>query len=121
MTALWPGLLWMPAEAVAAHVDLAEAPTTKVARAAIDLDGDRLAMVSAIAAAVDVPHWFRPNWDALNDALNDLSWLGAGPLVLVLTIAGTGDDDADILVEVLARATRRWSTTARPLTVILAR
>ena len=32
------------------------------------------AAIARIAAALEFPDWFGHNWDALSDALNDLSW-----------------------------------------------
>lgn len=45
----------------------------------IDLLGcrDKLTLLKRIAVAMDFPHDFGRNWDALSDSLRDLGWLPA--------------------------------------------
>ena len=82
------------------------------------------ALLDEFARALDFPDWVGRNWDALADALGDLSWLPPGPRVVVW--AG-----ADALhaaqpaayrtaLEVLRDATKRSKDSGRPLTVLLA-
>src|SRR5512135_2940163 len=42
------------------------------------------ALLAALAQAIEAPEWFGNNWDALADALGDLSWRDAPGYVLVL-------------------------------------
>ncbi|MER6124484.1 barstar family protein [Streptomyces sp. NPDC001795] len=56
----------------------------------LDLHGvaDKAAFMERIVRALDLPHWFGRNWDALADSLTDLSvWpeaaAGRGLLILV--------------------------------------
>lgn len=88
---------------------------TGLARITIELVAvhDKASLMQAFASACAIPDWFGGNWDALADALRDLSWL---PLddgwVLVL-------DGADVhraarprehamLIEVLRDACEAW-------------
>ena len=40
-------------------------------------------LLDGLARALEFPGWVGRNWDALADALGDLSWLPAGPKVVV--------------------------------------
>ena len=80
-------------------------------------------LLDAVAYALDFPGWTGRNWDALADALADLSWLPAGPHVLVWPVPERLRD-ADpaayaTAVEVLHAATSTSAGSARPLTVLL--
>lgn len=44
---------------------------------------DKASALAAFAAALDFPAWFGGNYDALADAVGDLSWLPPGPKTLV--------------------------------------
>jgi hypothetical protein len=78
-------------------------------------------LLDALAAAMRFPRWVGRNWDALADAMGDLSWLPAGPVAVVwvdpgrLRDADPGayDTALDVLAEVSATA------RAHPLTVLL--
>jgi hypothetical protein len=69
------------------------------------------------ARALSFPGWFGRNWDALEDALADLSWLPAarGRVLLVHRVAATSD--AATLLDVLATAAEGADP---PLTVLVA-
>ena len=84
---------------------LVEAATTKAA------------VVRAIYRAVDAPDWAAPNLDALADVLRDLSWLPAGPVVLVWPRPGARD--ADAIVDVVREVAAESVGSQRPLTVYL--
>lgn len=98
----------------------------------LDLDGVRTkaALMRRAGAALDVPDWFGGNWDALADALRDLSWLpeAAGRLVAVTSwrsFAAARPADWETLREVLEEAVDFWrerpeAEGAPPLTVLLA-
>lgn len=41
--------------------------------------GSKVELLDGFASAMRFPRWVGRNWDALADALGDLSWLPAGP------------------------------------------
>lgn len=97
------------------------------ATAAIDLVDvpDKASMLDAIARGLAFPPWVGRNWDALDDALRDLSWWPAGPrgrLVVIRGAVGAGTPrDRQTLHDVLATAATRWAATEAPLVVLLRR
>jgi len=115
-------LLADPAQAGAYFVDardseaMAEAGTAldfEVAR--IDLAGcaDKADALFRFAGALRFPDWFGGNWDALADALGDLSWLPADGYLLLIEHAGPwreadGDDFATLL-DILNEAAAGWA------------
>jgi hypothetical protein len=52
---------------------LVEAFGHRVVLIDIDPDADKLELLDLVAERLRFPHWFGRNWDALNDALFDLS------------------------------------------------
>lgn len=80
-------------------------------------------LLDAVAEALGFPAWTGRNWDALADALADLSWLPAGPHVLVwpaperLRVADPAAYET--AVDVLRGASHGSAGSARPLTVLL--
>lgn len=97
-----------------AVVDLSDAP-------------DRSAILEAFARGLSFPGWVGRNWDALDDALRDLSWSPFGPRGRVIVIRGadradTGTPhDRETLLDVLCTAVDRWAPTTTPLVVLLRR
>jgi hypothetical protein len=75
------------------------------------------AVIRAIYRAVDAPDWAAPNLDALADVLRDLSWLPAGPVVLVWPRPGVRDTDR--IVDVVREVAAESAGSDRPLTVYL--
>lgn len=45
--------------------------------------GSKAELLDGFAAALRFPRWVGRNWDALADALGDLSWLPAGPQAIL--------------------------------------
>ncbi|MFD3719448.1 barstar family protein [Streptomyces sp. NPDC058674] len=98
----------------------------------LDLDGVRTKaeLMRRAGDAFGVPRWFGGNWDALADAVRDLSWLPdtAGRLVAVTAWRGFSaarPGDWETLREVLEEAVDFWREQqekdgAPPLTVLLA-
>lgn len=83
------------------------------------------AFLDAVARALDFPAWTGRNWDALADSLTDLSWLPAGPQVLVWSaperLRAADPGAYRVAVEVLEQAAATSAGSARPLTVLLVR
>lgn len=81
-------------------------------------------LLDALGRALDFPRWVGRNWDALADALGDLSWLPAGPKVVVWTgvdaLRSAEPAAYRTALEVLRDGARRSMVSGRPLTVLLA-
>lgn len=99
------------------------------ATASVDLApaADKAAILDAFARGLCFPGWVGRNWDALDEALRDLSWWPAnsrGRLLIVRggdrATTGTAGDRA-VLHDVLETAASRWSETDAPLVVLLRR
>ncbi|WP_327131305.1 barstar family protein [Streptomyces sp. NBC_01343] len=94
----------------------------------VDLAGVRgkAELMRRWGAALRVPSWFGGNWDALADALIDLSWLPQAPgRLLVVTswrsYAGARPADWETLQEILEEAVDFWRDGgAGELAVLLA-
>lgn len=67
------------------------AAQTGLALFSLDLAGvdDKAGFLEVAAKALRFPDYFGSNWDAFEDCLTDLSWLGAGGYVLVVQNPGT--------------------------------
>lgn len=81
-------------------------------------------LLHELARALEFPGWVGGNWDALADALGDLSWLPPGAKVVVWSGADVLRDRQPAVyrtaLEVLRDGTRRSMVSGRPLTVLLA-
>ena len=62
-------------------------------------------VLAELAHAIAAPDWFGHNWDALTDALGDLSWRKSPGYVLVLHGDATGEE---ILHEILQATAAFW-------------
>jgi hypothetical protein len=93
-------------------VDLAEA-------------ADKAAILEAMGRGLVFPAWVGHNWDALDDALRDLSWWPAGTRGRLIVIRGASRGgsprDRETLHDVLATAAARWAASGTPLVVLLRR
>jgi hypothetical protein len=58
-------------------------------------------VLAELARAIMAPDWFGHNWDALADALGDLSWQPAPGYVLLLR----GEDPGDVVLDDILNAT----------------
>ncbi|MDD3883689.1 MAG: barstar family protein [Gallionella sp.] len=90
----------------------------------VDLKGikGKQKFIAALAAAVVVPPDFGENWDALADALCDLSWCGkAGGYALLLrnvnATLGLSAHDREIALDILADTTLYWRQRKVPFWV----
>jgi hypothetical protein len=95
--------------------------------AVVDLTGavDKAGVMDALVAGLRLPTWFGRNWDALDDALGDLSWWPSGHRGRAIVIRGISPTSAIIdgqdgmLGDVLETATDRWADTDTPLVALL--
>ena len=107
------GLREVPAGLLPELIDAAERAGLRVARLALADTHDKPTLLALFAAAMAFPDGLGGNWDALADALGDLSWLDAGGHVLVLD--GTADlekadhEVLDTALDILAEAAAGWA------------
>ena len=73
---------------------------------AVSLRGARTKeqLLERIAAALQLPHWFGNNWDALEDCLTEVRGH-----FLFYDYDGIGADDLGVLVDVLASSAEYWA------------
>lgn len=92
----------------------------------LDLHGcrDKPTLLARMAQALDIPDDRGRNWDALGDALRDLSWLPApGYALLVDDAHDLRDADEasfDTLLALLDEASAEWATHEIPFWAFLA-
>jgi hypothetical protein len=79
---------------------------------------DKGGFLAAVAQAIYVPGWFGNNWDALDDALGDLSWQAAPGYVLLLRNGGEAMGlhaaDHSIATRILADTVSFWKSQGKP-------
>jgi len=102
--------------AVAAEADM---PLLEADLSAVGSKGEFLA---ALAQAIRAPEWFGKNWDALADALGDLSWLDESPgYVLLLRnggdTLGLSPEEHATALGILADAAGFWKAQGKPFWV----
>ncbi|GAB4120982.1 MAG: barstar family protein [Sideroxydans sp.] len=74
-------------------------------------------LLAELARAIAAPDWFGHNWDALSDALGDLSWRPAPGYVLLLR----GEQpDEPVLADILAATVEYWRGQGKPFWVFYA-
>jgi len=82
------------------------------------------ALITALGAALDFPEWVGTNWDALHDALGDLSWQPPGAHALVwvgsAVLERASPRDHELALRILSDAAEASGDSAHPLTVLLA-
>ena len=89
--------------------------------------GDKTAILESFARALAFPEWVGRNWDALDDALRDLSWWTAGERGRVILLRASsqvvtgGGRESATLHDVLETAATRWAATDTPLVVLVRR
>ncbi len=82
-------------------------------------------LMAAFAQGLEFPDWVGRNWDALDDALRDLSWWPAGPRGRLIILRGADRAsvgtaaDRNIARQILETAVARWARTDVPLVVLL--
>jgi len=79
---------------------------------------DKGGFLAAMAQAIHAPGWFGNNWDALADALGDLSWQPAPGYVLLLRNGGEAMGlpaaDLGVAMEILADTVSFWKSKGKP-------
>jgi len=74
-------------------------------------------VLAEMARAIQAPDWFGHNWDALADALGDLSWNKSPGYVLLLRGEHTGEA---ILDDILNATVEFWRMQGKPFWVFFA-
>jgi len=74
-------------------------------------------VLAELARSLKAPDWFGHNWDALADALGDLSWCKAPGYVLLLRGEHPGDD---LLDDILYATVEFWRLQGKPFWVFFA-
>lgn len=78
------------------------------------------ALLAAFAQAIAAPEWFGNNWDALADALGDLSWHPAPGYVLLLRDVNLAAADEEMVNNVLLETAAFWETQDKAFWVFFA-
>lgn len=77
--------------------------------------------LAAVAQAIHAPEWFGNNWDALADALGDLSWQPASGYVLTLRngsdTLGLSVEEFETVMEILIDTVSFWRSKSKPFWV----
>lgn len=78
--------------------------------------------LAALAQGIKAPDWFGNNWDALADALCDLSWLGTAPGYTLLLRnggenLGLSQEEYVVVMEIFAEAVKFWKSQGKPFWV----
>jgi Barstar (barnase inhibitor) len=84
---------------------------------------DKVGLLDRLAGAGRFPEYAGRNWDALQDALGDLAWLGpADGFLLVLDgwvgFARDASADAAVLESVVTRAGTEWAARGTPFVAV---
>lgn len=74
-------------------------------------------VLAELARAIQAPDWFGHNWDALADALGDLSWHPAPGYVLLLRGDAVGEE---MLNEILGASVSFWKLQGKAFWVFFA-
>ncbi|MFH8370679.1 barstar family protein [Streptomyces sp. NPDC018031] len=99
-------------------------PVRHAAELRLDGVSDKTGFLDRCARDLQLPDWFGHNWDALADALTDLTWWGAPPVEYVLRVHGWSDfrraapEDAAVAAGILSDAESYWAARGTPLTVV---
>jgi len=74
-------------------------------------------VLAELARAIAAPDWFGHNWDALADALGDLSWRKSPGFVMVLHGEANGEE---MLNDILKATVAFWKLQNKPFWVFFA-
>jgi len=78
------------------------------------------ALLAALAQSIAAPEWFGNNWDALADALGDLSWHPAPGYVLLLRDANLAGMEEETLNGILMETVAFWESQDKAFWVFFA-
>ncbi len=112
-----------PLEVLRGNVALSELRSFEIDLGNVHSKGEFLA---SVAHAIQAPDWFGHNFDALADALCDLSWLGDGDKGYVLLLLNSDDTlglttaDHTIVTDIFNDAVSCWKSAGKPFWVFLA-
>jgi hypothetical protein len=91
----------------------------------VDLAGvaEKAGLLDRLAEAARFPEYAGRNWDALQDALGDLAWLGPTDGYLVVLggwagFASADPADAAVLASVVTSVGTEWSARGTPLVAV---
>ena len=77
--------------------------------------------LASVAQAVKAPLWFGQNWDALADALGDLSWLNAPGYVVLLhnsgETLGLASAEHEVVTGIFLDTVSFWKSQGKPFWV----
>jgi len=88
----------------------------------VDLRGvpDKAGLLAAFAAAGQFPEYTGRNWDALQDNLGDLSWLGPAEGYLVVLVGwDPATPDAAVVESILFTAAAEWADRGTPFVALV--
>lgn len=84
---------------------------------------DKEQALGRIAESLDFPHWFGNNWDALSDALGDLSWRPAPGYVLLVDHARDWQENDqvgfEVLLEIGNEVAAQWAEHGVPFWLLI--
>jgi hypothetical protein len=86
----------------------------------IDLNGvhSKSEFLATIAEKIEAPEWFGKNWDALSDALSDLSWKNSPGYVMLLVNSNENfnllANDHDVARDILETTAEYWKSQGKP-------
>jgi len=89
----------------------------------VDLTGihSKSEFLAVVAQKIEAPEWFGKNWDALADALSDLSWKNAPGYVLLLVHSNENfnllENDHDVARDILETTVDYWKSQGKPFWV----
>ncbi len=91
----------------------------------LDLRGvsGKAALLEAWGESVEVPQWVGRNWDAMDEAVRDLSWARAERYVVIVTgggeLASAEPKSWHMTLDILRAGVAEWETRGVPMLVLV--
>jgi hypothetical protein len=105
--------------------DRSELAGLRVAELDASAIADKQELMAAISSALEFPDYFGANWDALDECLRDLGWIGAEGYVLVVSGGDAfwrrSPELAGMLVRAWIDAARIWAERGTPFHLVFVR